>query len=194
MAPSFPLETAGGPLDEGDLSNEPGDIDFVITQALTANTGGGLLDGMIDPNRIALVGHSDGAEAVLGAAYEPGLAANKAGPVVAISGAGVLTNGQLPAGVGHHELMIIQGTADTTNPPGNGDNLFAAAASPKAYLRLLGAGHLPPVVDANQWRPVVEMSIVDWLDEWLGGLYGGSATARLAHDGNIAGVSQVRLG
>ena len=40
-APSFPLETAGAPLDENDLSNEPADIKFVLTEVLAAGRGRG---------------------------------------------------------------------------------------------------------------------------------------------------------
>ncbi len=84
-APFFPLEAAGGTLNENDLANEPQDIKFVITKTLAAGTVPGLLDGMIDPAHIALVGHSDGGEAVLGEAYLPGVADARVGPVVALS-------------------------------------------------------------------------------------------------------------
>jgi predicted esterase len=192
-APSFPLETEGGPLNENDLDNEPADIKFVITQVLAAGTRAGVLGGMVDASRIALVGHSDGGEAVIGAAYLAGVADARVGPVVAMSAQGILNPNGMDRSQ-HHEILVVQGTADTINPPSLGDKLYAESPSPKAYLQLLGASHLPPIADANQWRPVVEAVVVDWLDAWFGGPYGPSAAGRLGHDGNIPGTSQIRLG
>lgn len=192
-APSFPLEAAGGPLDESDLSNEPADIKFVITEVLAAGRGPGVLTGMIDPAKIGLAGHSDGGEAVLGEAYLPGIADARVGPVVAMSAAGILNGNRLPASP-KHPLLVVQGTADTINPPAKADALFASAPSPKAYLHLLGAGHLPPIADPNQWRPVVEATIVDWFDAWFSGPNQASAAGRLGHDANVGGTSQIALG
>lgn len=192
-APSFPLETAGGPLDENDLSNEPGDIKFVITRVLGASADGGLLHQMIDPTRIALAGHSDGGEAVVGEAFLPGVDDPRVGPVIAMAAQGIL-NGSPLAASPRHALLVVQGTADTINPPARGDRLYAAAPNPKAYLRLLGAGHLPPVADPTPWRPVVEAVAVDWLDAWFGGPNSGGAAGRLGHDGDIPGTSSIQLG
>jgi alpha-beta hydrolase superfamily lysophospholipase len=192
-APAFPLETQGGPLDEGDLHNEPADIKFVITQALAASSRPGVLAGMIDPAHVALVGHSDGGEAVLGTIYLPGIADARVGPVVAMAASGSLVGSNMPA-TPRHDLMVIEGTADTVNPPPDAGHLYAAAPAPKAYVQLLGASHLPPFTDANQWRSVVESTIVDWFDAWFGGLYGGSAAGRLGQDGNVKGVAQIQLG
>ncbi len=194
-APSFPFETAGGPLNENDLQNEPADISSVITDMLAANGRAGVLSGLIDPARVGLVGHSDGGEAVLGAAYLPGIADTRVGPVVAMSAKGFLNGGRLPA-TPRHELLVVQGTADTINPPADAEALYASASSaaPKAYLTLIGAGHLPPIAEANQWRPIVEATIVDWLDAWFGGPYAPGAAGRLGHDADIPGIAQIRLG
>ncbi|HEY2429363.1 MAG TPA: hypothetical protein VGI06_10555 [Acidimicrobiales bacterium] len=192
-APAFPLETKGGNLNEGDLRNEPDDIKYVVSQALAASAAPGLLHGMIDPTHVGLIGHSDGGEAALGAAYLPGVADARVGPVIAMSASGSLTADRFPP-TPRHDLMVVQGTADTVNPPADGDRLYATAPSPKAYLQLLGAGHLPPFTTADQWEPVVEAVIVDWFDAWFSGPYSGSAAGRLGRDGNVNGVAQVQLG
>lgn len=189
-APSFPLETQGGPLDERDLQNEPGDIRFVIDRVLPA---GGVLHGMVDPARIGLAGHSDGGEAVLGEAYLPGVADARVGPVVAMSAEGILNGAALPA-TPKHELLVIQGSVDTVNPPAKADRLYASAPGPKGYLHLLGAGHLPPFTDADQWRPVAEAVTVDWLDAWFGGPASVGIAGRLGHDGDVPGTSVIQLG
>src|ERR1700693_3647757 len=72
-APVFPLENAaapGGP-NESDLINQPEDMSFVITRllALSAQTNS-VLYRKIDPSRIAIAGHSDGAETALAVAYD----------------------------------------------------------------------------------------------------------------------------
>jgi len=189
----MPLETAGGPLNEADLVNEPGDITFVFNAALFASAQAGLLHGMLDASNLAMIGHSDGAEAVLGAAYLPGQMDGRVGVVIAGAAQGVLLGNKGGSGVAH-DVMVIQGTADTINPPSYGDNLFATSPSPKAYLQLLGAPHLEPWSTGDQWHGIVLTSIVDWLDQWIPGLYSAGASARLGHDGNVPGVSQVRLG
>jgi len=193
LFPLFPLETAGGPLNEADLVNEPGDITFVFNAALFASAQAGLLHGMLDASNLAMIGHSDGAEAVLGAAYLPGQMDGRVGVVIAGAAQGVLLGNKGGSGVAH-DVMVIQGTADTINPPSYGDNLFATSPSPKAYLQLLGAPHLEPWSTGDQWHGIVLTSIVDWLDQWIPGLYSAGASARLGHDGNVPGVSQVRLG
>jgi dienelactone hydrolase len=193
LFPLFPLETAGGKLNEADLVNEPGDVTFVLDQALAAGNRAGLLHGMLDPAHLAMIGHSDGAEAVLGAAYLPGQIGARARVVVAASGQGILLGNHGGAGIAH-AVMVIQGTADTINPPSNSDRLYATSPSPKSYLQLLGAPHLEPFSTSDQWHGVLETTIVDWLDAWIPGLYSGSAAARLGHDANIKGTSQISIG
>ena len=72
-APVFPLGNAnapGGP-NESDLVNQPADMRFVITRLLALDTRpGGVLHGRIDPHRIAVAGHSDGAVTALAVAYD----------------------------------------------------------------------------------------------------------------------------
>jgi predicted dienelactone hydrolase len=70
-APVFPVENEqapGGP-DESDLVNQPGDISFVISRLVAADADRrSWLYGLA--NRIAVAGHSDGAETAFGVAYE----------------------------------------------------------------------------------------------------------------------------
>jgi predicted dienelactone hydrolase len=191
--PLFPLETAGGPLDENDLVNEPGDITFVLDQVITAGTASGVLHGMVDGNRVALVGQSDGGEAVLGAAYLPGQVDARARVIVAGSASGVLLGNHGASNVAH-DVLVIQSTADTINPQAYGDRLYATTGSPKSYLQLIGAPHLDPWSTANKWHGVVETTIVDWIDAWIPDQYSSSAAARLGHDANVAGTSVISLG
>ncbi len=69
----FPLTdqaVAGGNLDEADIGNQPADVRFVITELLGASQSAGTaVSGLVDPSRIAVVGHSDGAETALLVGY-----------------------------------------------------------------------------------------------------------------------------
>lgn len=176
-APSFPLETAGGPLDENDLSNEPRDISVVIS-AVLANS---VLSAHVQSAHIAVAGHSDGAEAALGAAFVSG--DSRIGPVISMAAQGV---DGLPRHDPRHPLLVVQGTQDTINPPSRSDGVYAAAGPPRFYLKLLGGGHLPPVADNTPWRPIVEQEGIDFLRRYLGGAVTVSV---MAADGNKSGLS-----
>ena len=176
-APSFPLETAGGPLDENDLSNEPADISVVITAVLKDP----VLAAHVESSHVAVTGHSDGAEAALGAGFVSG--DSRIGPVISMAAQGV---DGMPNHNAAHPLLVVQGTQDTINPPARSDGVYAAAGPPRFYLRLLGAGHLPPVADDTPWRPIVEQVTIDFLRRYLGG---SVSVASLTSDGTHAGLS-----
>jgi len=175
-APAFPLETAGGPLDENDLNNEPADISVVITGVLRS-----VVAGHIQASHIAVTGHSDGAEAALGAGFVSG--DTRIGPVISMAAQGV---DGMPHHNPAHPLLVVQGTNDTINPPARSDGVYAAAGPPRFYLHLLGGGHLPPVADATPWRPIVEQVSIDFLRRYLGGSVSVSA---LTSDATHAGLS-----
>ena len=130
---------------------------------------------------------------MLGAAYLPGQLGARARVVIAGAAAGVLLGNKGSADVAH-DVMVIQGTADTINPPSYGDRLYATTGSPKSYLQLIGAPHLEPWSTANQWHGIIEAAMVDWLDAWFPNQYSASAAARLGHDANVQGTSVIRLG
>jgi fermentation-respiration switch protein FrsA (DUF1100 family) len=184
-APAFPLEARGGPLDENDLAHEPADISMVINAVLarTAAASGPLSD-LIDASHIAVAGHSDGAEAALPVGFSP-RADQRVGPIISMAAEGVLGG---PHPDGRHPLLVIQGTQDTIVPPNRSDKIYAEAGTPRYYLRLLGAGHLPPIADDNSWRPIVEQVTIDFLRRSLGGGNGVTA-ATLQSAGNHPGLS-----
>ncbi len=189
-APVFPLtNSAAGPLlDEDDLQQQPGDVRAVMAEVERRSARlDGLLGGRVNPDRVAVVGHSDGAETALGTGFD-GPADQRLRAVVALAGSPIDNGAPLGRTV---PLLVAQGDADTVNPPAEGDKLYATARPPRAYLRLLGAGHLAPVAEANRWRPVVEREVVDFLDLEVAGRVG--ARAALVGDGDVAGVSDLRL-
>ena len=169
-APVFPLENAaapGGP-NESDLINQPKDMSFVITRllALNAQTNSALY-GKIDPSRIAVAGHSDGAETALAVAYDHRFRDPRVGAAIVLSGAALPGMGPFPRS--GPPLLAVQGTADTINAPATSARFFRLARRPKFLLWLLGAAHLPPYTDQQPQLGIVEQATIAFLDHYLKG-------------------------
>jgi acetyl esterase/lipase len=165
-APEFPLTdeaVAGSNLDESDIEQQPGDMRFVIDSLVTP---GGPLAGRIDPGRVGVAGHSDGADTALAASIQPAPTGEPAiRSVIAMSISPLI-------GVTHTAnppLLVTQGDADTINPISKGVETFDEAAGPK-YLGILhGAGHLPPVESGSSWLSGIEATTGAFLRTYLAG-------------------------
>jgi dienelactone hydrolase len=164
-APVFPVENAdapGGP-DESDLVNQPGDMSFVVSQ-LTAPTSP--LRGVVDPERIAFAGQSDGAETALAATYDRRYLDRRVDAAVILSGA-ALPGFARPAR--SPPLLAVQGTRDPINSPSTTAAYFRLMHRPKFLLWLLGATHLPPYTTRDRWATVVDRATLAFLDHYLRG-------------------------
>jgi dienelactone hydrolase len=165
-SPVFPLENAnapGGP-DETDLVNQPEDIGFVVTRLLAENrSAAGPLRGMIDPRRIAVAGHSDGAETALAVAYARGYRDSRVRAAVILSGAKI-TGLRLDFAGPSIPLLATQGTADRLNLPSDTRAFFGAVPRPKFLLTLLGAKHLAPYTYEQPQLRIVEQVTRAFLD------------------------------
>ncbi len=189
-APVFPLENAdapGGP-NEADLVNQPRDMSFVITRLLAANVQpGGPLSNMIDPNHVAVAGHSDGGETALAVAYDRYYRDPRVSAAVILSGAKIPGVGGFDFPPGSPPLLATQGTADTINPPSFTYDFYDAAQPPKYLLRLLGAPHLDPYTTAQPQLGIIERVTTAFLDLYVKGSQ--PAAARLASAGTVPGVA-----
>jgi len=160
-APVFPLGNAnapGGP-DESDLVNQPRDLSFVISRLLV------VLHGTIDPSRIAVAGHSDGAETALATAYDSRYRDPRIAAAIVLSGAAF--PGMAPFPAHGPPLLAAQGTADPINSPSNTTAFFARARRPKFLLWLEGASHRPPYTDEQPQLAIVERATIAFLDHYL---------------------------
>jgi pimeloyl-ACP methyl ester carboxylesterase len=170
-APVFPLGNAaapGGP-NESDLVNQPRDMSFVITRLLAlSGRANGVLYGRIDPSRIAVAGHSDGAETALAVAYDHRYRDRRVRAAIVLSGAALPGMGPFPRD--GPPLLAVQGTADTVNVPAMSAGFFRLAQRPKFLLWLLGASHLPPYTDQEPQLGIVERATTAFLDHYLKGL------------------------
>ena len=168
-APLFPrtnLHAPGGP-DEADVVNQPADISFVISNLLALDADSSSpLHALIDAGRIAVAGHSDGAETALAVAD----ARRLRDPRVR---AGVIMSGAEMSGIGGYSfmggppLLAIQGTADTFNQPRFTYAFFNAARPPKYMLKLLGATHLAPYTSQQPQLRLVERATTAFLAAYL---------------------------
>ncbi|HEY3811019.1 MAG TPA: hypothetical protein VGL49_06260 [Acidimicrobiales bacterium] len=165
-APEFPLSdpaVAGADLDEADINNQPGDVRFV-TDALVA--AGSQVAALVDPSRVAVAGHSDGAEAALAAGVTPvPVGQPRYRAVIAMSAQQVTVAGE----TANPPLLVTQGDADTINPPSYGYTTWQHANSPKYLLVLHGGGHLPPLQPGSVWLAGIEAVSVAFLDTYVAG-------------------------
>ncbi|MGD0452674.1 MAG: hypothetical protein ABSB69_03695 [Solirubrobacteraceae bacterium] len=189
-APVFPLGSAdapGGP-DEADVVNQPRDMSFVITSLLSlSRPDAGPLAGLVDPERIAVAGHSDGGETALAVAYSRRFHDPRVDAAVILSGAEMSGVGGYRFTPGSPPLLAAQGTEDMFNEPKYTNAYFELAQRPKFLLRLLGAGHLPPYTDQQPQLAIVERVTTAFLDSYLE--HQSGALQRLVSLGGVAGTS-----
>ena len=164
-APEFPLTdaaVAGANLDEADIENQPADIRFVTDALITS---GSPVASHIDSGRVAVAGHSDGAETALAASEAATPAGEPAYRAVIAMSVQPEAAGPTP----NPPILVTQGDADTINPLSYGTGTWQSAASPKYFLLLRGAGHLPPVEAGSAWLPDIEAVTEAFLDAYVAG-------------------------
>jgi len=169
---------AGAALDEADIQNQPADVRFVAASLVV-----GQLSGRIDPARIGVAGHSDGAETALAVGVERGLPVRA---VIALAVSPLLSAGPVAAPL---PLLVGQGDHDTVNPPDLGQAVFNQAGRPRYLLHLVGAGHSPPFTGAAPWQSVVDHVTVDFFDRYVAGR--DVSAAAIVMDGTQPGVASI---
>ncbi len=186
-APSFPLEDPqrGFGLDRADLPNEAADVSFVIG-ALERGT----LAREIDPQRIAVIGHSDGADVALMMSYEPATADPRAHAVVADAPDPI----SAPIVPSSAPLLLVQGTADSVVPYTASVTVFNQVEAPTYYLSLTGADHLPPIEGGSRWTPTLDSAAVEFLDATIGGRRPVGTLAGQLESLPLARLETARLG
>lgn len=168
-APVFPLgnvNAPGGP-NESDIVNQPGDMSFVITKllTLTASTTSSF-SGLVDPEKVAVAGQSDGAMTAFATADETPWLDDRVKAALVLSGA-ILGPRRYVAHTGVPTLAV-QGLADKINPPKYARRMFRAAGRPKFLFLLRGAGHLQPYTVPGPTFYTVKDVTVAFLRHYLG--------------------------
>jgi predicted dienelactone hydrolase len=168
--PTYPLTDPSTPegVNESDIVNHPGDLRFAISALLAArHDNRSVLDGLMDPSRVAIIGHSDGGDVTLAAAADSCCRDSAVKAAVILSGAELAAFGGSYYSAGSVPLLVVQGSADTVNVPGCSAQLYDQAPAPKYYLNIAGAEHQPPYLDPGPLRGGVARSVIAFLDAYL---------------------------
>jgi fermentation-respiration switch protein FrsA (DUF1100 family) len=182
-APEFPLtdpDLAGARLDESDINQQPADVRFVTDQLLSPASP---VTTRIDPDRVGLAGHSDGAETVLAASVAPAPPGEPR-----YRGVVVMSGQPVPGAAGRNPpMLVIQGDVDTINPPSLGLSAYQQAAAPKYLLTLQGGGHLPPYEAGSSWLAPIESVTGAFFDSYVAGdAPAGSVATSAGRSGRVS--------
>jgi fermentation-respiration switch protein FrsA (DUF1100 family) len=138
-APTFPLTSRGAPggPSGADYANQPADVSFVISEMLRLNGDrSSLLHGLIDPDEIAVSGHSMGAMTTYGVAYNSCCIDKRIKAAVPISGIEAPFGDGTFLGRADVPLLAIHGDADATLPYAASVKAYGAASAPKFLLTI----------------------------------------------------------
>jgi len=148
-APTYPLLSGqpAGPT-EGDWGNLFPDTWFVTSRVLALSASGdATLGGMIDSNRVAVAGHSDGAAVAFGIGYQPFRLDPRVRAVVAYAAdlgylGGYQANGR--------PILHVLSDQDQYNPYGEAIAWDRSTLQrPKYTMSLWNAAHGPPYMDSG---------------------------------------------
>jgi dienelactone hydrolase len=192
-APTYPDTAPGADLDEADILYHPAELAATISALSSAESLGRLsplLDGLVEPAEVGVVGHSDGGDVTLAVAEDsccrdPAVkaAAILSGAELRSFGGAYFTGPALP-------LLVAQGSDDhELNPVACSVLTYDQAPEPKYYLDLVGAGHLTPYVDPGPERDVVGQVVADFFSAELSGDHGDLAA--MAAAANRPGVASL---
>ena len=161
-APSLPQAdpAQGIALDRTHLDDEAKDASFVIDSLLA-----GKLAKHINPSKVTVVGHSDGADVALLLGYDPQVNDPAVRSVVAlapdpISGS-VITGGP--------DLLLIHGSADEIVDPASAARVAEVVSAPRWSVTLIGADHASAVVGPSPWTASSDQAVGLFLTATLGG-------------------------
>ncbi len=199
VAPTFPLSNIAAPGGDTakDLANQPGDMSYVLTQVLTlSREPGNLLSGMIDPKRIAGVGHSLGAMTVLAWTENTCCRDSRVDAAVIIDGTETnFGNGEFFKSR-TTPILVLHGTADKTIPYSAGKKIYEDAKPPKYFVSLIGAPHVSfqQLELSNQkppkWERVDVQTVLDFLNGDLD--HSSAALRQLATVGQQPGLARLQ--
>ena len=162
VAPHYPLTSAGTAQVFDDVANQPADVSFVLDAVLELNESPDEgFENLLDPEHIAVAGHSAGAITTLGLLNSCCLD-DRVDAAVVLAGAPLYFGGQIatPDVV----TLFVHGTADTVLPIADAEAVFAADPGPAAFLQLTDAGHSAPFDDpSDPHYPAVEEATTQFL-------------------------------
>jgi dienelactone hydrolase len=150
---------------------------------------GTALSGLINPDEIGLIGHSDGGDVSLAVAENSCCQDPQVKAAAILSGAELASFGGSYFTASPVPVVVVQGDADTINPPACSEQIYDDAVPPKYYLDLLGAGHGPPYLETGTDQDVVAKVVTDFFDAELAGQ--PAAIAAMMSAGDLAGAAEI---
>lgn len=193
-APAFPLtnrEVPGALSNAGDVTNQPGDVSFVVDEVLAANSRrSSPLHGLVGPEAIGVVGHSLGAATTWAVSFNTATRDERIDSTVIFAGLTMEMEGgefELDSGL---PLLVLHGDEDDL-PLDSDLAAYEQAVSPKWFVTLLDADHVPAFTDGES--PYDDLVTRTVLDFWHGTL-GGDAQAleRVTGDATDPTLSSVQ--
>lgn len=171
VQPTFPLtnrEAPGAQANVGDVVNQPGDVSFVIDEVLAAaGDPSSPLNGLVDPAAIGVVGHSLGGATTWAVSFDTATRDDRIDSTVVFAGLTMdMPGGELDLDSGV-PLLVMHGDADDV-PIELDRTPWEQASSPKWFVTLLGATHVPAFTDDES--PYDDLVTRTVLDFWHGTL------------------------
>lgn len=162
---------------ESDVVYEPYDVAYVVGKVESGAEGATSSDatwlkGLAEPGKVAMAGHSDGAEAVAALVYSDKYASTYAAMtprpfgVVILSGSTLIGTYGPPASP--LPVLFVQSAVDECNLPQNASMLLHDVGG-GFFLKLTDTGHFSPFVGQGAAAPIVEKITIAFLKEALTG-------------------------
>ena len=179
---------------ESDVVKEPYDIAYVVGKVESgadgaASSGASWLKGLAEPGKIALAGHSDGAQVVAALVYGEKYASSYEAMATRPFGVVILSGSELsgtyapPASP--PPMLFVQSAGDRCNLPQDAGTLFHDAGG-GLFLKLIGGHHFSPYIGKGAAAPVVEKVTTAFLKAAAQGVPSSSALAASADVPGIA--------
>jgi pimeloyl-ACP methyl ester carboxylesterase len=173
-APTFPSSANTLPGSAvSDYPEQARDLSFVVSSLLGGSA------GPVDPNRVAVAGHSDGGTDVALLALNPAYADRRVRAYLSLSS-------EIPAGLAGPwgapiagRLLVAVGTRDEYGLASRSRQVFdTASVTAKVMLTVTGGNHLGIYLDSSPQAEAVRRETVRFLDAALQA--GGATSAHLA--------------
>ncbi|NNN00806.1 MAG: hypothetical protein HKL86_03115 [Acidimicrobiaceae bacterium] len=191
--PAYPFTSPNSPggLVRSDIVHHPNDLSAVITTLLTESaSSSGVLSGLIDPSRIAVIGHSDGGDVALAAVANDCCRDPRIKAAILLSGAELawfpgkyFTTPGVP-------LLVVQGSIDyNLNPVPCSVALYNEAPRPKYYLSMIGQTHFSAYLPPGRALNVVTRVTIDFLNGYL--RHSATSLASMISAGSVPGLAAI---
>lgn len=187
-APAFPLsnDEVPGAASVFDLPNQPGDLSFVISEALRlSGEDGSFLDGLVDPESIGVGGLSLGGGTTYLAAFDDCCRDPRIDAVMVLDALRPDLSGlDLDLGL---PLLIVHADRDPVLPYATAEEAFAAASAPKYLVTLHEAVHASPY--ENDPDPADEVVIDTTTAFWRRHLAGDRDATPISEVARVPGLT-----